>query len=181
MTASVSLIYARSLNGVIGNQNELPAWKIAGDLARFKELTTGGIVVMGYNTWLSLPQKSRPLKNRINVVLTTRLDIQNDDAENTYFVNSTASARAFVAQLWQKEDLPVWIIGGARIYEQFENYATVIYETVLMAHVDGDAEYRHTRQSHHRLVCENVVPGEYAGKTYNVHHRVWETNPAFHF
>lgn len=173
MKNTFSLIYARSLNGVIGNNNDLPGWKIPGDLKRFKELTSYGIVVMGYKTFMSLPDNSRPLKDRINVVITTRQGLEDDETQGLYFVNSIDAAKECLDRLLAKEELPVWIIGGASIYKAFEFDATHIYETVLMAYVDGDVEYKHLTRFGQVLESENVVMGEYNGKTCNVHHRVW--------
>jgi dihydrofolate reductase len=173
--SKISLIYARSLNGVIGKNNDLPGWKIPGDLKRFKALTAHGVVVMGYKTWLSLPEHTRPLKDRLNIVITTRLGLESDESEGLYFVNSIAEAKERVGQLLAREELPVWIIGGATIYKAFEPLATHIYETVLMAHVDGDVGYQHQTLFGQVLESEEVVSGEYGGRTHNVHHRVWRT------
>ena len=60
------IVAADSKNG-IGINNELP-WHLSDDLKRFKEITTGHSVIMGRNTWFSLPK--RPLPNRRNIVLT---------------------------------------------------------------------------------------------------------------
>lgn len=54
---------------LIGKSNGLP-WHIPEDMKRFREFTTGGIVVMGRNTYFSLPEKVRPLPNRRNIVIT---------------------------------------------------------------------------------------------------------------
>lgn len=64
----MKLIVACDKNGGIGYQNKLPWNKINGDLPRFKKLTDGGVVVMGSNTYRSLPMK--PLPNRINFIVT---------------------------------------------------------------------------------------------------------------
>ena len=65
----MKLIVACDPKGGIGYSNKLPWTNIQGDLPRFKELTTGKVVVMGRNTWESLPKK--PLPNRINVVVSS--------------------------------------------------------------------------------------------------------------
>src|SRR3954469_21900738 len=57
---------ARSLNGVIGRDNDLP-WRLKSDLAIFKAATLGKPVIMGRKTWDSLPRK--PLPGRMNIVL----------------------------------------------------------------------------------------------------------------
>ena len=58
-------------NWAIGRDNDL-LFHISADLKRFKALTTGGTVVMGKNTLLSLPG-GRPLPNRRNLVVSTTL------------------------------------------------------------------------------------------------------------
>jgi dihydrofolate reductase len=65
----MKLIVACDSRGGIGYQGKLPWDKIEGDLPRFKELTTGKIVVMGRKTYDSLPVK--PLPDRINIVISS--------------------------------------------------------------------------------------------------------------
>ena len=67
----VNLIACVNNQNIIGVENDLYA-KCAADMSRFKSLTIdhgANIVIMGYNTWLSLPKSSRPLKDRLNIVL----------------------------------------------------------------------------------------------------------------
>ena len=54
---------------LIGSNQALP-WHIPEDMKRFRELTTGYAVLMGKNTYFSLPEKVRPLPNRRNIVIT---------------------------------------------------------------------------------------------------------------
>lgn len=65
----ITLIVARARDGAIGKDNTIP-WRAPEDLAFFQRETMGGAVVMGRNTWDSLPFK--PLKNRLNIVVTSR-------------------------------------------------------------------------------------------------------------
>ena len=64
----IKIIVAVDENGAIGRNNDL-LFHIKDDLKNFKILTTNNTVVMGRNTWESLPIK--PLPNRENIVLTT--------------------------------------------------------------------------------------------------------------
>jgi len=66
----VKLIIACTPAGGIGLDNKLPWSKIEGDLPRFKKLTQDQTVVMGRNTWESLPRK--PLSGRLNFVVTSK-------------------------------------------------------------------------------------------------------------
>ena len=54
----------------IGKNNSLP-WNLRKDIIYFLETTTGNIVIMGKNTWNSIPIKFKPLKNRINIVISS--------------------------------------------------------------------------------------------------------------
>ena len=65
----ISLVAALGRNRVIGKDNGL-IWKLPGDLPRFKALTSGHPVIMGRKTWESLPERSRPLPGRANIVIT---------------------------------------------------------------------------------------------------------------
>ena len=77
----VSLIYASTLTGGIGNKGELP-WKLPADMAFFREITSvaqqgkSNAVIMGRKTWASIPEKFRPLKGRLNIVLSGSEDVR---------------------------------------------------------------------------------------------------------
>lgn len=96
----MKLILACDPNGGIGYENKLPWTKIQGDLPRFKELTSGKIVVMGRNTWDSLPKK--PLPNRLNVVVTSTPN--KVEGKNIVVTSNTDSFTDFH-----------WLIGGAQL------------------------------------------------------------------
>ena len=72
---NIIVAYSKSNRG-IGSNNQLPPWNLKNDLARFRLITkdapenTKNIVIMGRKTWESLPASCRPLKGRINIVLT---------------------------------------------------------------------------------------------------------------
>ena len=70
----MNLIFACDKKYGIGINNKLPPWKIDGDLARFSKVTIGNgsnVVIMGKNTYLSLPNNY--LKNRCNIVVSQTL------------------------------------------------------------------------------------------------------------
>ena len=62
-------VLAMTEERLIGNNGALP-WHIPEDLKHFQQLTRGKTVVMGKNTYYSLPEKYRPLPKRRNIVLT---------------------------------------------------------------------------------------------------------------
>ena len=69
--SEVIIIAAVAKNNVIGKNNKIP-WYIKDDFKHFRELTTNHPIIMGKNTFLSLPKK--PLPNRTNIVLTFKDD-----------------------------------------------------------------------------------------------------------
>ncbi|MCR4847869.1 MAG: dihydrofolate reductase, partial [Bacteroidales bacterium] len=69
---TISIIVAMAKNRAIGINNQL-IWHNSNDLKHFKKVTLGHCVIMGHNTWLSLPgQKALP--NRRNIIISDRLD-----------------------------------------------------------------------------------------------------------
>jgi len=102
----ISIIAAVAKNRAIGYKNKLIYW-LPNDLKRFKALTTGHTIVMGRNTYLSLPKGALP--NRRNVVLSTTVShLPGCD------VYPTLEAALKSCQ----PDEEVYIIGGARVYQQ---------------------------------------------------------------
>ncbi len=83
MSRPVNLIVAATARGGIGKDGRLP-WELPTDMAFFRTTTlaTSGAagkqnaVVMGRKTWASIPAKFRPLKGRLNVVLSTSPDVR---------------------------------------------------------------------------------------------------------
>lgn len=125
----ISLIVAMDKNNGIGNKNKLLA-HISEDLKYFKRVTDGHTIVMGYNTYMSLPK--RPLPNRRNIVLTTK-DIK---LEGALVVNSIED----LLKLLNTED-ETFICGGASIYEQMLPYADKLYITHIFAEFEADTYF----------------------------------------
>jgi dihydrofolate reductase len=119
---TVRLIWAQAANGVVGYDNQLP-WRIPEDLARFRQLTMGGTVVMGRRTWESLPPRFRPLPGRRNVVVTRD---PSYDAPGADVVGSLDAALAMADE--------VWVGGGAEIYAA----AMPLADRLFITDVDGD-------------------------------------------
>ena len=96
------MIVAMAADRAIGQNGTLP-WHYSADLKRFKRLTMGATIIMGRNTWNSLPRK--PLPGRRNIVITrSRIDAV------TCFTSIEDALNAVAGD--------VWFIGGARIYEE---------------------------------------------------------------
>jgi dihydrofolate reductase len=117
----MKLILACDPEGGIGYQNRLPWTKIQGDLPRFKRLTDKHPVIMGRNTWDSLPRK--PLPNRINIVVTSR----PFEHEGVTCVDSVIDHTDFY-----------WLIGGANLIEQCWSYINEVHLTKVYDHYTCD-------------------------------------------
>ena len=76
MDIQMELIVACTKSGGIGKNQTLP-WRIKKDMALFKKITLecpegyNNVVIMGRKTWESIPEKFRPLKDRVNIILST--------------------------------------------------------------------------------------------------------------
>lgn len=119
----MKLILACDPNGGIGYQNKLPWTKIQGDLPRFKALTSGKIVVMGRNTWDSLPKK--PLPNRLNVVVTSKPSTV--EGRDMVVTSNTDSFTEFH-----------WLIGGAQLINSCWDQIDEIHLSRVYAHYTCD-------------------------------------------
>ncbi|MDR3226792.1 MAG: dihydrofolate reductase [Prevotellaceae bacterium] len=122
-----SIIVAIAENNAIGKDNNL-LWHISDDLKYFKQTTSEHTVIMGKNTWLSLPVK--PLPKRKNIIISRTLDIRMKDV----FVVGTIQDAIDICE----ENTENFIIGGATIYKQFLPIADKLYITKVHQPFDAD-------------------------------------------
>jgi dihydrofolate reductase len=126
MGGEIGMIAAVSPEGVIGLHGKIP-WRHPGDLRRFKRVTRGATVIMGRLTWESM--NGRPLPERRNLVVSSRE------------VPGVESFRDLGAAIAAAHG-PVWLLGGARIYEEGMRHADFIDLTYVPDHVDDPAAVR---------------------------------------
>jgi len=122
------MIAAMASNRIVGKDNKLPRHYSA-DLQHFKKVTSGHIVVMGYNTFLSI---GRALPNRRNIILSQ----QPVEGVETY-----DSIEAMMKQLEPENIDQIFIIGWASIYRQFLPMADVIYLTEIKKAYEWDTTF----------------------------------------
>ena len=117
-----SIIACIGKNREIGKGKKL-VFNIKDDMKFFRETTMNHTVVMGYNTWLSLPSK---LRNRRNLVVS-----YNDvpDADQTIL-----DLDSFITE-HQDTNEEIFIIGGGMIYTKFLPHAKQLYLTEVDATV----------------------------------------------
>lgn len=128
---SLSIVVAFAKNLAIGKDNKL-LWRQKADMQYFKKLTQGKTVLMGKNTYLSLPKAFRPLPNRLNIVISSGEPIEI--AENLVWYTSLELALEDL----KKKDGEIMIIGGAQIYKQAIEKVDTIYATEIDAILDAD-------------------------------------------
>jgi len=117
---NISIIVAVAENWAIGRNNEL-LFRLPDDLKRFKKITTGHAVIMGKNTFFSLPK--RPLPNRRNIVLSDNINDKFERCEMAYSIQEVLNLCDD-----EKEN---FIIGGGMIYRQFFPLANKLYLTMI--------------------------------------------------
>lgn len=129
----VSSILAVSDNGAIGNKNALPWPHIKEDLDWFHKRTDHNVVVMGRNTWESLGVL-KPLKNRINIVVSSQNLFEGADAVINDNINAEIKK---LESLYPDQE--IFVTGGAGLYESTAPIVDKFYVTRITGTYEGDA------------------------------------------
>jgi dihydrofolate reductase len=137
MEVVVAAIVAMDDRRVIGNNGALP-WHIPEDMARFKTLTMGHVVIMGRKTWDSLPLKFRPLPGRVNIVVTRTPDALVVP-EGVEVATSPIEALERARVIAQGSLGRVWIVGGAEVYRVLLAECSELHVTHVEGNHVGDA------------------------------------------
>jgi dihydrofolate reductase len=168
MVPNISIIVAIAENNAIGKDNKLLC-HISEDLKRFKKLTTGHTVIMGKNTYESLPR--RPLPNRRNIVISDKPDDNFEGCEMAYSINEAIEKSSSGDENF--------IIGGASIYRQFLPHANRLYITRINKQFDADTFFPDIDLSQWKLIdkTENILnyPELQLGDTENNFTYYYET------
>ena len=162
----IALIVAYTKNRVIGNKGQIP-WRIKGEQKRFKELTTGNVVVMGRRSYEEI---GRPLPNRMTYVVS---NTKNFDEEGVKTVTSIEEAILLAG------DKNVYISGGAGIYREAMDMVDVMYITEIDAEIDGDTYFPEFDESLFVKTVDACVEADipYRYVTYT-RKTAWEKQPA---
>lgn len=155
-----SMIMAVDNRGAIGLNNDLP-WKgfidNKPDMEWFKEKTKGKVVVMGYNTWVSIGRK--PLPNRVNIIITAQhteeVKVEAKQHKDGFMANKLnlgkmipktfvcASPAEAIKHIEDGVGVyhdggEVMVIGGAKIYEAFMPNTSRIYLSTFNGEFEAD-------------------------------------------
>ena len=121
----IALIVAFSKNRVIGNKGMIP-WKIKGEQKRFKELTTGNVVIMGRRSYEEI---GKPLPNRTTIVVSNTKKFESMNCTTATSLNEA---------LKMAEGKNVYISGGAGLYKESIDLVDKMYITLIDKEIEGD-------------------------------------------
>ena len=163
----LNLIYCKNVLNQIGIDNDL-LYHIPNDMKYFKKITSQeyvkgekNIVIMGYNTWKSIPDEYKPLDNRINIIITKNHFDEIKEDENTKAFNDFDYCYKFLKEEMNNGKMlgEKFIIGGAKLYNYiFDNYLTFIdkiYETLVT----------HSFNQYHYV---NIINNDISELTFNI-------------
>ena len=143
----VSAIAAVAENGTIGRDGDLP-WHLPDDMAYFQRTTKGHHVVTGRKNYESIPPKYRPLKGRVNMVVSRDAEYQ---APGAIVLTSMHAAMAHARSAGETE---TFVIGGGEIYREAFRLGLVdrVHLTRVHANVPGDTHFPALDPAHWREV-----------------------------
>ena len=153
---NISIIVAIARNFAIGKNNDL-LFHLPNDLKRFKQITTGHPVIMGKNTFLSLPKGALP--NRRNIVITDQPDDQFDGCEMVFSVQEAVAAVKYESE--------AFVIGGGMIYRQFFPMAKKLYLTLVHKDYDADVYFPEIDYSQWEELTREDLSDEKNGFNYS--------------
>lgn len=154
-----TFVWAEDEKGLIGREGTLP-WHLPNEMKYFVKVTTGDVVVMGRKTYESIP--NRPLKNRVNIVLTR---------DETYEAPGAivCHTKEEIMEVVKDIEKPIHIIGGTSLFDMFMDEVNVLYRTVVYETFEGDTympkiDYKYFRvfESKEGTVDEkNIYPHQF--------------------
>ncbi len=137
------IIAARSLNNVIGNNDEIP-WRARGEQKLFKDITMDSVLIMGRKTFESI---GRPLPGRQTIIISRNADYQQAHCE-------TASNLENALSLAANHHKAIFVAGGGQIYKQALPQASGVHLTTVQCTVDGNVFFPDFPTPDFRLVEE---------------------------
>ena len=146
MTSNMYQIVAMTESKGIGLNGDLP-WSLKSELIYFSKITTKygrldpihdppNVVIMGRRTWESLPVKNRPLKNRINIIISSTMSIS---LENCFTCSDLTCTLELLSTINHSS---VFIIGGASIYSQTLEMCSKLFITRIFVNLKCDTFYK---------------------------------------
>jgi dihydrofolate reductase len=157
-------IYAIDSNNGLSKKNIIP-WKSKTDMLFFMNKTKNNIVIMGRNTFFSLPKENRPLKNRLNIVITNNPHLYLYEYPSVLFTNNVNiyqdifkyKSKYIEQYIFLNKDFKIFIIGGKTIYEQFIPLCDKVWITQIKNNYDCDLfiDYDYSKNFSEKLYKED--------------------------
>jgi len=161
----IRIIAAVDKNSALGAHGQM-AWYVPQELRLFKQLTMGGILIMGRTTYESI---GAHLPGRISIVLSHNLDSGPDHVNDLYYVSSINDAISLARKI--APDRTIWIAGGAQIYEQCINMVSLIHLSHMPFEIDDADVFFPNMDNKWRCVAQHPVWGNgqllFTHKTYH--------------
>uniref|UniRef100_A0A7N5JBT4 Dihydrofolate reductase n=2 Tax=Ailuropoda melanoleuca TaxID=9646 RepID=A0A7N5JBT4_AILME len=166
MVRTLNCIAAVSQNMGIGKNGDLPWPPLRNEFKFFQRMTTTSsvevvrpgkqnLVIMGRKTWFSIPEKNRPLKDRINLVLSR--DLKEPPQGAHFLAKSLDDALKLIEQpeLANKVDI-VWIVGGSSVYKEAMNKPghLRLFVTRIMQEFESDTFFPEIDLDKYKLLPE---------------------------
>ncbi|XP_026167358.1 dihydrofolate reductase isoform X3 [Mastacembelus armatus] len=162
---------ARTLYGIvavcpdlgIGKNGNLP-WhpvRLSNEFKHFRKMTSTpsmpgkkNVVIMGRKTWFSIPEKNRPLNDRINIVLSR--ECKTPPAGAHHLAPDFSSALRLVDTELADQADKVWVIGGSSIYKELMEYPGTkrLFVTRIQKQFDCDTFLPEISLDNYRLLSE---------------------------
>lgn len=160
----INSIVACSLNNGIGKNGDLP-WRLMKEMKHFAKITATtsnpemqNAIVMGRKTWQSIPVKRRPLANRMNVVLSKTMKVDDSESSPHHVFDDLIAAIDFLNKQEQIER--IFVIGGEQVYRAALELKLVdrIYLTRILKEFDCDAYYPRLDENEFHLIQTDEIP-----------------------
>tara|TARA_R110002072_G_scaffold36524_3_gene107523 strand:+ start:10226 stop:10702 length:477 start_codon:yes stop_codon:yes gene_type:complete len=139
----IQLIAARARNNVIGAGLDIP-WKAKGEQKIFRDITMGGVLIMGRKTYESI---GKPLPGRVTLIVTRNADYQADGC-------LVAANLAVALEKAELENKPTFIAGGGDLYAQALHLADELHLTTIEVEPKGDVFFPEINLADYEILLE---------------------------
>ena len=123
-------------HGGVSKSGTMPWPKNSRDLKWFKQNTTNSLVIMGRLTWID-PMMPKPLKNRINILITNKSPLLYPGADKYISGDITSKIKEIVKEY---NSLTKWVIGGPNVVNQLFNLIEEFYLTRIYGNYNCDTK-----------------------------------------
>jgi len=154
---SLSIIVAVDEDGGFGKDGKIP-WNIPEDMAHFKEITAGGVCIMGrktYENMLDMTKARKKSKEEITEILPGRESfiVTSDPDYKAQGAVAVQSIRQAVQSLDETDNREIFVLGGVKMFIEALSWTSTIYLTIIKGE---------------RYQCDKHFPIEILNKHYKI-------------